>query len=83
MVGIRAGVTMNDTQRIIGELKEFKRATLDRLSGLESQVDDRFEKLQKKVDALNAFKWKATGMMAAVVFIMELAGQIVRAGTLN
>lgn len=30
---------MNDTDRILGELKEFKRSTLDRLDKLESKAD--------------------------------------------
>lgn len=60
---------MSDTQRLLGELREFKRATLLELS-----------EIRKKVDDLNAFKWKATGMMAVVVFVMEAIGQVVRAG---
>lgn len=59
---------MNDTQRILGELKEFKRATLEEL-----------EDIKEKVDALNAFKWKVTGAMVLVVAVIEVLGQVARA----
>ena len=58
---------MNDTERVIGELKEFKRATLDELALIRQKVED-----------LNAFKWKATGTMAVVVFALEAVGQYMR-----
>lgn len=58
---------MNDTQRILGELSEFKRATLEKLGTVD-----------RKIDALDAFKWKATGIMATVVFIFEAIGQYIR-----
>ncbi len=38
MVNLRAK-SMNDTQRIIGEFKEFKRATLHELASIQTKVD--------------------------------------------
>lgn len=53
---------MGDTERVIGELTEFKRATLSKLNDLEIQVRE-----------LSYFKWKATGFMAAILTAIELA----------
>lgn len=59
-----------NTRMMLGELKEFKRATLEELSVIRKRVED-----------LNAFKWKATGVMATVVFALEAIGQWIRSKT--
>lgn len=51
---------MNDTERVIGELREFKRATLSELAELKQEVKE-----------LLAFKWKATGIMAFIFASFE------------
>lgn len=55
---------MSDSELILGELKEFKRATLERLQSLE-----------KKMDESVKFQWKLTGGVTLAVF---LVGVIVR-----
>jgi hypothetical protein len=57
-----------NTRMMLGELKEFKRATLEELA-----------KIRKQVEELNAFRWKAAGVMASVVFVFEAIGQWIRA----
>ena len=53
---------MNDTERIIGELQEFKRATL-----LEMW------ELKRDIRGLLTFKWKAAGIMGVLVAMVEVA----------
>lgn len=59
---------MNDTERVIGELKEFKRATLEKL-----------DLIERRVSALDEFKWKVTGAMVFIVAMIEVLGQVARA----
>jgi len=60
---------------LLGELKEFKRVTL-----AESQsTNKRLQSIETKIDALNRFKWKVTGIMAGVVFTFEALFQAARA----
>lgn len=51
---------MNDTERVIGELKEFKRATLEELKSLRTEVK-----------TLSEFRWKAAGVVAALMGAVE------------
>lgn len=51
---------MSDMDRLLGELKEFKRATLKEL-----------EQIKKEIHNLNKFKWKVTGIMTVLVGIFE------------
>jgi tetrahydromethanopterin S-methyltransferase subunit G len=50
---------------ILGELKEFKRATMERLDDIE-----------KKVDRLDRFKIKVTVVMVAVLGTIELGFRV-------
>lgn len=52
---------MNDTDRILGELKEFKRNTLYEL-----------KELRKEMKSLSNFRWKITGSLSIVVVMIEL-----------
>lgn len=52
---------MNDTDRILGELKEFKRSAIDK-----------FDKLERKVDAIAHWRWKVTGALTAAIGAAEL-----------
>jgi hypothetical protein len=47
---------MGDTERVLGRLEEFKESTEKKLDALD-----------KKVEALTSFKWRATGFMAALM----------------
>ncbi len=57
-----------DDDRIIGELTEFKRATLE---GLE-KIDQRFDGIDNKIEELFKFKWKFAGGLAVIVFTIEI-----------
>lgn len=59
---------MPDTERLIGELKEFKRATLRELESINGEISE----LDKSVQKLLSFKWKFTGAVTAVVSIVEV-----------
>jgi hypothetical protein len=50
---------------ILGELKEFKRATMERLDAIE-----------RKVDSLDKFKIKVTVIMVAVLGTIELGFRV-------
>lgn len=50
-----------EINRMLGELKEFKEVTIFRLCRIED-----------KVDALNNFRWKAAGVLAAVFVFGEI-----------
>ena len=52
---------MKDVDLILGELKEFKRATLKEL-----------EQIKKDVHTLSIFKWKVTGIMTFLVGASEV-----------
>ena len=52
---------------LLGELKEFRKMTLMRLSNIE-----------KDVKALTSFKWKLTGITIGVVFLFEVAVTVIR-----
>lgn len=54
-----------DEQLLLGELKEFKRATLSRL-----------ENIEKKVDSLDKFKVKVTLIMVSLLGTIELSFRI-------
>lgn len=54
-------MSQDTSDRIIGELKEFKR-----------QADRRFDRIEAQLEPLKAFKWKvvgASGFMAAIITI--------------
>ena len=54
-----------DASEIIGELREFKRATLDEL-----------KELKKDVKALNKIHWKAAGGTATLIVLFTIAVQV-------
>lgn len=62
---------MSDTDRVIGALTEFKKAT-----------EKRLDKIERKVDALNYFKWRVgvsasvvSGFVVAAFKILEVIGK--------
>ena len=57
-----------DDERIIGELTEFKRATLHGLN----KIDSRFDVIDKKIEGLYKFKWKFAGGLSAIVLLIEI-----------
>ena len=59
---------------LLGELKGFKESTLRELGGLRTDIAG----IKAQVEALNKFKWKVTGIMAALVFTFEGAFQVAR-----
>lgn len=59
---------MNDTERVLGELQEFKRATIEKL-----------DRIEDRVKSLDEFKLKVTGAMVLVVAVIEILGQVARA----
>lgn len=52
---------MGDVERVLGELKEFKRATLKEL-----------DYIRKDIHNLNVFKWKIAGISSLLVGSIEL-----------
>lgn len=57
-----------DTERIIGELKEFKRASIERFDDL----DDEISGLKKEVRSLTRFRWKVAGGFSVLFVLFEL-----------
>lgn len=57
---------MSDTEMVLGELKEFKRATLVEIA-----------ELRREVRELMSWKWKALGALAAVVMCVQAAWNLV------
>jgi hypothetical protein len=52
---------MNDTERVIGELQEFKRATLKEMTELKNDVRE-----------LLAFRWKQAGVYGFLLATAEV-----------
>ena len=50
----------------IGELREFKRATLEEL-----------KEIKKDIRSLNGFKWRVAGGSALLVLILTIAAQLI------
>lgn len=52
---------MDNATLILGELRAHGKATNDRLNRLEDSVNDRFDKVDTKVNHLNNWKLKVVG----------------------
>lgn len=52
---------MNDTERVIGALQEFK-----------DDSKKRFDKLESQVESLLAFKWRVAGAFAFLLTAVEV-----------
>jgi hypothetical protein len=63
---------MDEISKIIGALEASAEYTAARLDRFEEKIEERIESLSKKIDALNAFKWKATGVMVGVFGVIEV-----------
>lgn len=57
---------MKPSERIIGELTEFKNQTMHRL-----------DKMDAKIDKLSSFKMKAVGVVAALMFLITIGVEAV------
>lgn len=53
---------MNDTERVLGRLQEFKEST-----------ERRLDVIERKMDMLTQFKWRATGALGMIVAGFEVA----------
>jgi hypothetical protein len=58
---------MNDTDRILGELGEFKRYTIEEL-----------RELRVEVKGLSTLRWKISGALAVIIGIAELVNVLVK-----
>lgn len=58
---------MNDTDLIIGELREFKRAALVEFAGINKRIDS----LQEEQIRESNFRWKIRGEMAAIAAMLH------------
>lgn len=70
---------MNDADRILGSLQEFKESTNRRLDEMKRDTEKRHDSLEQKVDSLQEFKWKSLGVLAMLSAIIGLAAQILLA----
>lgn len=52
---------------LLGQLKEFRNNTMQRL-----------DKIEEKVDRLNSFKWRILGGAAALSTALTLLGQLIK-----
>ena len=59
---------------ILGELKGFKEASLRQMDQMQKDIVD----IRTQVGALNKWKWKVTGVMASIVFLLEGGFQLAR-----
>lgn len=59
----------SDTSKILGELQEFKRATLVELAGIKKDVRD-----------LSIFRWKAAGIMGFILILGEAVHAFAKLG---
>lgn len=59
---------------ILGELKGFKEASLRQMDQMQKDIGD----IRRKVEALNKWKWKVTGVMASILFLLEGGFQLAR-----
>ena len=57
-----------DVNEFIGEIREFKRATLTELN-----------EIKKDVKALNRIHWKVAGGTASLILFLTIAAQVVEA----
>lgn len=58
---------MNDTDRIIGELKEFKRVTIEEIKALKEDVK-----------ALSQWRWRVAGGLTVVIALAELVNVVIK-----
>ena len=58
---------MNDTDRVLGELKEFKRRTIEELRDLRGEVRQ-----------IAHWRWKVTGGLTVVIALSELVNVFLR-----
>jgi nitrogenase subunit NifH len=59
---------MSDTERVIGALTEFKKATETRLAGIEKEQKE----TRKDIANLNTFKVKMSAYLVVAVFVIEV-----------
>lgn len=64
---------MNDTERVLGEIKEFKRQSEKRFDRFEVAVSHRFDKLESEVKKTSHWRWKVTGALTMIIALAELA----------
>lgn len=57
---------MNDADRILGELKEFKRSTIEEL-----------KEIREELKGLSQFRWKVAGSLSVLFAMAELIHVIV------
>ena len=57
---------MSDTERVIGELKEFKRVALKEMDNLR----DDLREVKKEVRMLMRFKWRVAGGSAVLMTVL-------------
>lgn len=67
---------MND-ERIIGELKEFKRATEKRLEKLEATQAKGFEDVQNEIRSIQKWRWKKTGETGIIAALVSAAAVLI------
>lgn len=67
-------MAVNDTDRILGELKEFKRSSIEKFNTIEG----RFNALDEKVDSIVHWRWKITGGLTVIIALVELANVVLR-----
>ena len=61
-----------NTDRIIGELKEFKKATSIRLDKMEKNNSEQFDKMNRKIENLSKFRWRLEGFAGVGVLMLGL-----------
>jgi len=68
---------MNDTERVIGALEEFKRSSEKRADSFEAKTDERFDKIEEKLESLNNFKIKVTAYAILAVIVAKVLAESV------
>lgn len=64
---------MTRSERLLGELSEFRAQAMDRFDRLDLKQD----RTDEKVDALQSFKWRVAGGAAVLSMVLSVIAEIV------
>jgi len=65
---------MNDAERILGELSEFKRTTIEGLKEIRMEVKE----IRVEVKDIAKWRWKISGGLAVVIGLAELVNVLMK-----
>jgi uncharacterized coiled-coil DUF342 family protein len=57
---------------IVTMIEDIKKSSKEQHEEISRNLGERIEKIEKKVESINQFKWKAVGAIAVVVFLIGI-----------